>query len=112
MQLKEQMTYAVKDSIIEALTTILSLMPNVKEIGANEAFQEKGNIAASLGFVGKIEGSFIVKISDAAARKVLSKMFNNELEGDTQDFNDCVGELVNIIAGCVKTKIEQLGIVL
>ncbi|HAJ57514.1 MAG TPA: hypothetical protein DCL35_07085 [Candidatus Omnitrophica bacterium] len=109
MSLKEQVTLAVKESITEALTTIVSVMPVIKDSENMLELKDDGNVAVSLGIAGKLEGTIFILFSQESAAKIISKILGCDPKELTSDSLEGVGEVLNIIAGGIKTRLEPAG---
>jgi CheY-specific phosphatase CheX len=108
MSLREQILQALQESIVESVSIILSDMPKIAE-KANFDFSVADNVAVSISFAGKLEGSVFLILSDEMVRKIIAKMLGCATSDVSEDCFDGVGEIVNIITGGVKTKLEPLG---
>ncbi len=68
------------------------------------------DITGVLGFSGGRRGSVLVTFSTETAIKAVGGMLGMEFETIDADVRDGVGELVNMIAGGAKTKLQSKGI--
>lgn len=109
MENKEQLIQVLTDSVLEVFSSTLSLAPLVRV--ENEAVdgEKTREYVASIGLAGSMEGSMALCFSGASARTVVGKMLCCEVEENSQDISDGVGELANILAGGVKTRVSQMG---
>jgi chemotaxis protein CheX len=70
----------------------------------------KGQIIGSVGFVGDVSGVIHIYTGVSFVRLATSKMLGiNESEVDDEMINDALGELTNMIAGYVKTRLSGNG---
>jgi len=71
----------------------------------------EGQIVGSVGFVGDINGVIYLYAGNSFARLATGKMLGiSEAEVDNQEMvNDALGELTNMVAGCVKTRLVRDG---
>jgi len=109
MDLKEQLIQALTDSLVETCTSVFSVVPMVeKKDDITPRTAGGGNIVASLGFAGNLEGSLVVVLSDKAACKVVAKMICCDITEVNQDVLDGSGELANILTGGMKMRIAGM----
>ena len=67
------------------------------------------DITGVIGFSGGRQGSILISLSDAIALSAVGGMLGMELEEIDSDVRDGVAELVNMIAGGAKTKVQEKG---
>ncbi len=81
-------------------TTHLPIQPtNLDELTDNSELY-----IASVVFSGKSQGSMTVAMGEALATKIASMMFDCEIDSVSfDDVKDSIGELVNVLAGNMKT---------
>lgn len=109
--LREQLIQSMTDSIMETCSTVLSMTAIVKELPVDtDTSNIKLPIIASIGLAGNLEGSLVVMISGADACKAISKMLGSDYTEVSQDVLDGCGEIGNILAGGLKTRLENDGI--
>jgi chemotaxis protein CheX len=68
------------------------------------------DITGILGFSGGRRGSILVTFSQSIALKAVGGMLGEEYTAINSDVRDGVGEIVNIIAGTAKTRLQLKGI--
>lgn len=105
MQLTQEFIKAIQGSIEETFITILAITPVVKIRLVDTADEFKMPIIASIGLTGKIEGSVVLLMSEEGACKATGKMLGTEYKEVTKDVLDAAGEIANILAGVLKTKL-------
>jgi chemotaxis protein CheX len=66
------------------------------------------DVSSIIGFSGEVVGSVVVSFQLQAAKKLVASFAGVELEPDSPDFADALGELANMIAGSAK---KDLGVV-
>lgn len=100
----------------EVFTRMASLPIKVEEV---EEIDWKANcmevtscmdITGILGFSGGRRGSILITFSQPAALKAVGGMLGVEFQEMNSDVRDGVGEMVNIIAGAAKTRLQPKGI--
>src|SRR3954470_15012627 len=60
------------------------------------------DVSGLIGFSGEVIGSVVVSFQRAAAIKIVSAFTGTEMDPESPDFADAVGELTNMIAGSAK----------
>lgn len=65
----------------------------------NESYKE---VSVIISFVGSISGAITMKCSKKLATEIASGMLGTEVEKDSDDMKDAVGELLNMIIGAAK----------
>jgi chemotaxis protein CheX len=60
------------------------------------------DVSGLIGFSGEVVGSVVVSFQRAAAVKLVSAFTGSEIQPESPDFADAVGELTNMIAGSAK----------
>ncbi len=89
------------------LGTILGEEPKLK--GSEEKLSESVEIAGIMSFVGTANATFAMLMNRQTATNLVYKMLGFEIDFDSSDMNDGVGELVNVIAGEIVAQIELIG---
>ncbi len=67
-----------------------------------------GDISGILEIAGDINGSVVISFSKKSILGIVSDMFGEEMTEMNDDIKDAVGEICNMIAGQVTTKIASL----
>jgi len=100
-------------SFINATVTTLEMMVAIKAVKADkirikelELKSKENKIASSIGFYGDLEGIIILIFPIELAKKSCSTMIGEEIE-NLGEILDSLAEFVNIIAGRVKTYLED-----
>jgi chemotaxis protein CheX len=71
-----------------------------------------GDISGVIGITGETEGSLSVSFSTAAICFIVSNMFGEKITSITNEVEDAVGELTNMISGDARRELAEKGIVL
>jgi chemotaxis protein CheX len=103
----EQMT---RQAVCQVFSGMLS-MELVEEPPGALPEDSKGQVAGSVGFVGKGSGIIYLYAGATAAVTMASRMLGiaeSEIEGDEM-VNDALGELTNMVCGSVKSKLCDNG---
>ena len=104
------------DITIEVLSTMANLdvkSKGVREINGGTSSLDVTacmDITGVLGFSGGRRGSLLVTFANKTALKAVGGMLGIECKEVNADIRDGVGELVNMIAGGAKTKLQSKGI--
>jgi len=90
------------NSTRNVLQTMLGLAttidrPRIKSVPAPEY-----DYSAIIGFSGQIVGVVVVSFRRETAIKMVNAFAGDEVEPDSSDFSDAIGELANMIAGAAK----------
>jgi CheY-specific phosphatase CheX len=107
MELRQILTDSLTDTIIEIFSSALATVPLVKE-KKFELTGSSSDIISSLGLAGKLEGALVLLLTEEAARNIVFKMFEMSAEEAASEILDGVGELTNIIAGGLKTRLVSV----
>jgi chemotaxis protein CheX len=106
----EQMETLTRAAVREVFKSMASL--EVADEAHSPIADGGGHVGASVGFVGDdTNGVVFLYMGAAFARRATGKMLGipeRELEGE-ETVNDAVGELANMIAGYVKTRLASSG---
>jgi chemotaxis protein CheX len=98
------------DASVSVFATMLSFNVTVSKT-EEDFFNGESHIAGAVGFTGAYNGVIYFYSSATFARRLtcgLLGMSDHEIEGDEM-VNDAVGELTNMIAGQVKSKLDSRG---
>jgi len=113
---KENLIQDFIDVTGEVLSTMASFDVKAKEIQEINGKSEFTDITACLditgilGFSGRRKGSLLVSLSKSIAFRAVGGMLGIEFTEIDADVRDGVSELVNIIAGGAKTKLQGKGV--
>lgn len=69
-----------------------------------------GMIIAVISLMGDVEWSIFLGLPRETAKPVVSRFAGFDIDFDSADMGDAVGELTNIFAGTVKAKLDQRGL--
>jgi CheY-specific phosphatase CheX len=105
MLLKEDLTKALVDSVKDAFKTMLSVELTDHE---QQNLPSTAELICTIGLAGKMEGSVSVSLSGVSACAIVSKMLCTEITEISQDVCDGMGEVVNVVAGGIKTRVVPL----
>lgn len=68
-----------------------------------------GSINGSIGFGGQITGTLFFSVSDQQAAEMVAALLGHHVAVDSHECLDVVGELTNMIAGGIKTRLNDHG---
>lgn len=103
MELEQQLENFLSESVSEAFQTMLSL-----EMQTDKGVLEDGKfeLICSIGFKGTLEGTISLALTQTSGANIVAKMLSMEPEElALGDISDGIQEMVNIIAGGVKTRL-------
>lgn len=106
------MEAAIVNSFVDAIVTILETYA-VGDIKAYKPFIKTsvntlGEISGVIKLSGEFDGSVAVIFSSDCILGVVSNMFGEEMTEVNDEIKDAVGEMVNMMAGQVNTKMTEL----
>ena len=103
MELKTLITETLIESVEDAFSTTLS---TPLEIINNFEMPAQEGIISTISLVGSVNGLVNIWLTDKVASKVVSMMLDMKVEEGSDDVLDGIGEMVNIIAGGIKNRLE------
>ncbi len=65
-------------------------------------------ISGVLGFSGKMSGAVAIRFPEETLRIVMRGLLKEEMQSITADIMDAVGELINIVGGAAKNRLNQV----
>jgi len=104
-EINSTITDFLKEAIQTTFSTTLSTCPS--SIKNKPIFNANKTMITSIDFSGEILGSFSIFIAVDNAKEIVSKMLNTKIESDSSDIYDGIGELINITAGIIKSKLYE-----
>ena len=69
----------------------------------------KGDVTGIVGLTGETRGTLSVSFSEECILSIVSKMFGEEIKEINDEVKDAVGEILNIVSGQARQKLETLG---
>jgi chemotaxis protein CheX len=98
-------------AMVNSLETMLNITPERGQPYLKKEGQTQGDISAIIGFAGPaVTGSVALSLPTPVALKFYSLMMGEKVYRITNDVQDTVGELANIIAGGAKAELSKEGI--
>ncbi len=106
--LEEKIITAIKEATSEVFTSMLMLEVKAEDSFAQDEKKISTDLISSLHFFGdKYMGKIAVFASGGASCHLAGAMLGMEAETVDEDVEDTMGEIVNMIAGGAKTKLED-----
>lgn len=106
----------IDECICEVTPNVISTMLNWNSPMAVSRFETEDTqtfsideVNGSVGFVGKITGSIFLSMSGEQASAMAEAMLQGPVDCDSDEVSDVVGELTNIVAGGIKTRLNNFG---
>lgn len=90
------------NSVRNVFSTMVKVPTEIDRPHVKNATNASYDVSSIIGFSGDIVGSVVVSFQLEAAKKFVAAFAQMELEVDTPDFADALGELANMIAGNAK----------
>jgi len=98
-------------ALVNALETMLNITPERGSPYLKREGQTQGDISAIIGFAGPtVTGSVALSLPTPVALKFYSLMMGEKVYRITNDVQDVVGELANIVTGGAKTELSKEGV--
>ncbi|MCF7668387.1 MAG: chemotaxis protein CheX [Verrucomicrobia bacterium] len=100
--------------VCQAVRELFSMMLDLEitRIGSESIFENgKPHVAASVGLAGDFSGVVFLHSSEEFARRMAGRLLHESAGGAETDemINDVMGELTNVIAGHMKSRINDRG---
>ena len=69
----------------------------------------RGDISGVIGLTGEVSGTMSVSFSEKSILSIVSNMVGVEVKEMNEEITDAVGEIVNMISGQARQKLDELG---
>ncbi len=69
----------------------------------------KGDVTGIVGLIGETRGTLSISFSEECILSIVSKMFGEEITDIDEEVKDAVGEILNIVSGQARQKLETQG---
>lgn len=89
-------------SIQNVFSTMLQLQVDVQEPKVKADSLSAFDVSGIIGLSGDVVGSVVLSFPTGTAERIVSLFTGMELDSDSDDFADAVGELVNMVSGGAK----------
>ncbi len=105
MELPGIMQGALNESIKETIGSVFALAPTLQE--GEPSKMHDYDLICSIGFAGRLEGNVVALFKKEDAKAIVSKMLGMDIPEVSGDVVDGIGEVLNMIAGGFKNKLDQ-----
>lgn len=108
--LDRKLINAFVDGVTKTLATMASTETTTGTPTVEKEFSSKGDVAGLIGMVaGTMKGTLTISFEKAAVFKILENMLGEKYTTLDEQVADAVGELTNMIYGCAKTALNEMG---
>lgn len=97
------------DATIHVLSSLAFTNAHVGKPYLKKDFVAQGDVSGIVGLSGDFKGTISVTFTKKCILKIVSKMFGEEIEEINDDVKDAVGEILNIVSGHGRQKLENMG---
>lgn len=101
---------------IEATRHVLSSMAFTDATAGDPYLKQdtiaRGDVTGIVGLIGEARGTVSVSFTESCILSIVSNMFGEEITEINDDVKDAVGEILNIVSGQARQKLETMGRVL
>jgi chemotaxis protein CheX len=102
LQINPKLIVPFVNSVRNVFNTMVGVQTTVERPGIKAEPVVSYDISAIIGFSGHVIGSVVVSFQKAAAVELVKAFAGMEIDPNSPDFADAVGELANMIAGSAK----------
>jgi chemotaxis protein CheX len=110
------MDVALVNPFIQATLHVLSSMASTKATAGKPYLKKdsfaKGDVSGIVGLSGEARGTLSVSFSEESILSIVSKMFGEPVKEINDEVTDAVGEILNIVSGQARQKLESMGRIL
>lgn len=97
---------AFVESISNVFSTMLAMQVEVQKPRIKQDFEPNYDVSGIIGLSGDVVGVVVLSFPTDVALGVAGQFTGMELEVESEDFADAIGELVNMVSGGAKAKFE------
>ena len=87
-----------------ALTTATAGTPYLKKDA-----RARGDVTGIVGLIGEARGTISMSFTESCILSIVSTMFGEEMTEINDEVKDAVGEILNIVSGQARQKLETMG---
>jgi chemotaxis protein CheX len=98
---------AIVTSIQNVFSTMFQLPVEVGEPSIKQERTATHDVSGIIGVSGSMVGTIVLSMPEETATAVISLFTGMEIETDSADFADAVGEIVNMISGGAKASFQR-----
>lgn len=107
------MDVKIINPFIEATLHVLSSMAFTKASAGKPYLKKdtvaKGDVTGIVGLIGEASGTISVSFTEECILAIVSNMFGEEMKTINDEVKDAVGEILNIVSGQARKKLETTG---
>ncbi len=107
-QMPQRLTNCVENSVAKVFQTILGKMPKYHENGDEKKVGDA--VVGIISFVGDITWLLMLVMPRASANSVVTRFCGFDVDYESPDMGDVVGELANVVAGDIIARLSEEGI--
>ncbi|HOO47692.1 MAG TPA: chemotaxis protein CheX [Deltaproteobacteria bacterium] len=100
------------DATIHVLSSMAFTTAHVGKPYLKKDNLAKGDVTGIVGLIGETRGTLSISFSQQCILTIVSNMFGEKISEINEEVQDAVGELLNIISGQARQKLEGMGRVL
>lgn len=89
-------------SIQNVFSTMLQLPVDINEPRIKDGNRATYDVSGIIGMSGDVTGSIVLSFREETAKRLVALFVGMEMETDSADFADAIGELVNMVSGNAK----------
>lgn len=97
------------DATIHVLSSLAFTQAHVGKPYVKKDFVAQGDVSGIVGLSGEANGTISVTFTKQCILKIVSKMFGEEITEINDDVKDAVGEILNIVSGDGRQRLQGLG---
>jgi chemotaxis protein CheX len=97
------------DATIHVLSSLAFTQANVGKPYLKKDNVAQGDVSGVVGLSGEANGTISVTFSRTCILKIVSKMFGEEVVEINDEVKDAVGEILNIVSGNGRQKLQGMG---
>lgn len=106
MELKEQIAGILEEAAKEAVAILLGV--EIKVVGAGAPQVGPEDVVAAVNFTGTMSGRAVIIMSGRGACWITSKILTKETAEVNDEVREKLGEVLNMVAGCLKTRLQGI----
>jgi chemotaxis protein CheX len=97
-------------SIQNVFSTMFQLPVEIGEPSIKTDKTATHDVSGIIGVSGEMVGTIVLSMPKAAASSIVTLFTGMEMDTDSDDFADAIGELVNMISGNAKAEFQRKGV--
>lgn len=101
-KLNAKMIMPFVNAAMNVFTTMVHIKPEISKPRLKEDAAATYDVSGVIGFSGEIVGSVVLSFQRETAIKLVNALVGMEVDPNSPDFTDAIGELANMVAGNAK----------